>query len=98
MSKRNQHGALIGGMILIGLGLLFLIYNWLPAWSFWNLFSKYWPLILIWIGLRNLYLYFTYTPRPEAPPPAAPPPDARPVTDWAGTTPQPGPPPTSPQS
>lgn len=84
MSKKNPRGALVGGLILISLGLLFLMNNWLPDWSVWGLVRRYWPVVLLWIGLRSLYLYFTYTP-PS--PPALPPtvPTVPTGAGWAGS-------------
>ena len=86
MTHRSQEGALIGGLILIALGFLFLLGNWLPDWSLGEIISRYWPVILILIGVQSLYRYFTYTP-PPPPPPAAPPSSDRPSSGWTGPQP-----------
>jgi hypothetical protein len=45
--KDDRHGKLIGGIILIGIGLIFLLSNWgiIPD------FSESWPIVLIVIGV-----------------------------------------------
>jgi ABC-type polysaccharide/polyol phosphate export permease len=60
MSRYSHSGALTAGLILIVLGVIFLAESLYASFSAWQLFSKYWPLILIILGLRNLYLYFTW--------------------------------------
>lgn len=60
MAVRSQRGPLLAGIILIFIGLIFLMENWYGHLSFWRLFVRYWPVILILIGLRKLYGYFTY--------------------------------------
>jgi putative Mn2+ efflux pump MntP len=66
MSTSGQRGALIGGVILILIGLLFFLENWFPDFSLWNVFARFWPVLLILIGLRKLYSYFTYLPPPPS--------------------------------
>jgi len=65
MSARPVGGALTAGLILIILGIVFLIENFYAPFSAWRLVSRYWPVILIVIGLRRMYDYFTW---PEIPP------------------------------
>ena len=64
MSKRKKE-SLIGGIILLVIGLLFLMRN--MGWDraifgqaihIWDLVITFWPMILIYIGLRNLLLHF----------------------------------------
>ena len=45
--KDDRHGKLIGGIILIGIGLVFLLSNWgiIPD------FSESWPIVLVVIGV-----------------------------------------------
>ena len=45
-SRQRDHGGLIGGLVLVVLGLLFLGNNLLPDFRF----GDYWPVILIVIG------------------------------------------------
>ena len=46
----RDRGSLMGGLILIALGLLFLADNLLPGFSF----GEYWPVLLIVIGVGVL--------------------------------------------
>ncbi len=48
---RKQHGGVLGGLVLIVLGGLFLADNYLPHFSF----SDTWPLILIAIGIGMIF-------------------------------------------
>ncbi|MFQ6071175.1 MAG: toast rack family protein [Methanosarcinales archaeon] len=49
-------GNLIGALILIGIGLIFLLNNFgYLSWDIWNYLWKLWPLILIAIGLSLLF-------------------------------------------
>jgi phage shock protein C len=50
-SSRRDHGGLIGGLVLITLGLLFLADNFLPDIRF----GDYWPVLLIVIGAALLW-------------------------------------------
>jgi hypothetical protein len=45
-AQRRDQGGLIGGLVLIALGILFLANNLFPEFSF----GDYWPLILIAVG------------------------------------------------
>jgi hypothetical protein len=45
-TEKRDHGSLIGGLVLVVLGLLFLGNNLLPDFRF----GDYWPVILIVIG------------------------------------------------
>ena len=69
MAASNRKGALTAGIILIFIGLLFLVENFMGAMAAWRLVGRYWPLILIYIGLRKLYRHATWQ---EAPPPPLP--------------------------
>ncbi len=67
MSSRSRSGALAAGLILIFLGALFLVENLYAPFSLWQLFARYWPLILIGIGLRGIYRYFAWQAKPATP-------------------------------
>lgn len=67
MPTQYRSGALAAGVILIILGVIFLLENWYRAFSFWHLFARYWPLILIFIGLKKLYGYFSWQETPPLP-------------------------------
>jgi len=49
--------SLFWGLIILILGMLFLLKNFGLEINVWHLLGKYWPLILIYIGLKNIYLY-----------------------------------------
>jgi hypothetical protein len=65
-----KRGSVVGPMILIGLGALFLVRNIVPDFPVWDLVSRYWPVILIaWGALRLLEVLFlaaTSQPLPRA--------------------------------
>ena len=67
MSRYSHSGALTAGLILIVLGVIFLAESLHAPFSAWQLIARYWPLILIAIGLKKMILYFTW---PETPPPS----------------------------
>ncbi len=68
MSADSRKGALIFGLILIGLGLAFFLENWLSAATAWQLVARYWPVFPILVGIKKLYGYFSWKPDPaEAP-------------------------------
>jgi len=67
MSKRPLGGALTAGLILIIIGAIFLIENLYAPFSAWRLIARYWPIILILIGIRRIYDYFTWPQNPPAP-------------------------------
>jgi lia operon protein LiaF len=47
------------GLLLLGIGILFLMdnFDWIDF-NLWRFFVKFWPLILIYIGLKNIILHF----------------------------------------
>jgi Na+/H+-dicarboxylate symporter len=66
MSAFSYNGALAAGLILIALGVLFLVESLSAPFSAWRLLARYWPLILIAVGVRRIYLYFTWPKIPPA--------------------------------
>ena len=60
MAARSHGGALTAGLILIALGLIFLMENLYAPFSAWRLIARYWPVILIVVGLRKMFQYFTW--------------------------------------
>ena len=66
MAPRTRSGVLTAGLILIAIGLLFLLNNFYEI-SAWRLIARFWPLILILIGIRKLYRYFTWQEVPSVP-------------------------------
>lgn len=53
MSQKKQE-TLFWGVILLLLGILFLIDNMGVNIDVWDVFTKFWPLILIGIGAKNI--------------------------------------------
>lgn len=54
MSNREnrRHGGVVGPVILIGLGVIFLLNNLgLLNWSVWEIFFRLWPILLVAVGL-----------------------------------------------
>lgn len=54
---KTKRESLFWGLIILVLGMLFLLKNFGLEINVWHLVGKYWPLILIYIGLKNIYLY-----------------------------------------
>jgi hypothetical protein len=52
---RPRHGSLTGAIILIAIGTVLLIANIRPDFDPWPIFVRYWPLILIFIGLGKVF-------------------------------------------
>ena len=57
MAKYPNSGALTMGLILITLGVIFLAENLYAPFSAWRLISRYWPVILIIIGINKICTY-----------------------------------------
>jgi hypothetical protein len=74
MSPRTYSGALTAGLILIALGVIFLIEGFYAPFSAWRVLARYWPIIPIIIGLKQIYAYFTWQALP-------PPPDKAPLKE-----------------
>jgi len=56
MAKAKKE-SLFWGFIILVLGVLFLLKNYGFEINVWHIIGKYWPLILIYIGVKNIYLY-----------------------------------------
>jgi hypothetical protein len=55
MERRERRGSLVGPIILIGLGLVFLFNNLgMVNWDVWDIIARFWPILLIAIGLDIL--------------------------------------------
>jgi hypothetical protein len=53
--KIRRHGSFVGPIVLIVLGGLFLLFNLYPDFNPWPVLFRYWPLILILIGLGKIW-------------------------------------------
>jgi len=60
MSTRSRSGVLMTGFVLIVLGAIFLIENFHESFSAGRLILRYWPLILIFIGVHRAIAHFTW--------------------------------------
>lgn len=59
---KTKNESLFWGLIILVLGMLFLLKNFGLEVNVWRLLGKYWPLILIYIGVKNIYLYIKNKP------------------------------------
>jgi hypothetical protein len=59
--------SLVGPIILITIGVLFLLHNWRPDFEPWPILLTYWPLILIFIGLGKIWDHMKRSRNPNAP-------------------------------
>lgn len=53
----TKRESLFWGLIILVLGMLFLLRNFGLEINIWRLLGTYWPLILVYIGVKNIYLY-----------------------------------------
>ena len=54
----TRRSSLVGAVLLVALGLLFLYSNFRPGLDPWPLLSRYWPLLLIFLGLGKVWDQF----------------------------------------
>ena len=68
MSDRPNHrrGSVAGAILLIAAGALFLYATLHPAFNVWPILGRYWPLILIFLGLAKLWDYFWARSHPDS--------------------------------
>jgi hypothetical protein len=64
MSARSYSSALTAGFILIILGVIFLLENVYAPFSAARLIGRYWPLIIILIGVKKLVDFFLWPEQP----------------------------------
>jgi putative Mn2+ efflux pump MntP len=57
MSKRKQE-SLFWGIVLLIIGVLFLVDNLGFNIDIWDIIGDYWPIILIAIGIKNIWQHF----------------------------------------
>lgn len=66
-TRRNRYrGSIAGAMILIAIGIVFLIANLHPNIDPWPILLRYWPLILIFIGVGKIFDSFVFRDRSDA--------------------------------
>ena len=61
-----RRGSMVGAILLIGLGVLFLYSNLRPGLDPWWILARYWPLLLIFLGLGKLWDYYQRRSSPDA--------------------------------
>jgi hypothetical protein len=67
-NRRSRYrGSITGAMILIAIGVLFLIANTHPKVDAWGILFRYWPLILIFIGVGKIFDSFIFRDRAGTP-------------------------------
>jgi DUF4097 and DUF4098 domain-containing protein YvlB len=54
----KRRPSLLGALLWVGFGILFLLQNFGAGIDFWSLASRYWPLLLILLGLGKIIEYF----------------------------------------
>jgi uncharacterized membrane protein HdeD (DUF308 family) len=64
MPVRSHSNVLAAGLILIVLGLIFLVENFYTPFSAWRLIARYWPVILIIVGAKKIFEYFSWQQNP----------------------------------
>jgi N-terminal domain of toast_rack, DUF2154/Domain of unknown function (DUF5668) len=60
----------VWAIILIFVGLMFLAFNFVPNFDPWPALARYWPLILIFLGLGKIWDYYEARRHPDEPRPA----------------------------
>lgn len=57
MSKRRQD-MLFWGIILLAIGVIFMLDNLGVDIDVWDIIGDFWPMILIGIGLKNIWVHY----------------------------------------
>ncbi len=60
MSSIKRRPSLLGGLLWTGVGILFLMRNFWIVPDFWHLISRYWPILLILLGLGKVIDYYRH--------------------------------------
>ncbi len=58
MSAKLRRPSLLGGLLWTGLGVLFLLHNFSIGPNIWRMAARYWPILLILLGLGKVIDYF----------------------------------------
>jgi hypothetical protein len=64
--SEHRRGSMVGAILLIGLGVLFLYANLRPGLDPWWILARYWPFLLIFLGLGKLWDYYRRRSSPDA--------------------------------
>ena len=63
--ETHRRRSIVGPLVLLALGVVFLYANLRPEVDPWPVVSRYWPLVLIFLGLGKLWDYWRLASRPE---------------------------------
>jgi hypothetical protein len=66
-SGKRRRSSPTGAIVLIVIGVIFLMAHFIPTMDPWPLFARYWPLILIFVGLGTLIDYLWANAHREQP-------------------------------
>src|SRR3990172_8571171 len=66
--KIYRPSAVLGAVLLIAVGGFFLYGNFHPAWDPWPLVARYWPVLLILLGVAKLWDYLWLRGHPDSTP------------------------------
>jgi hypothetical protein len=69
MAVRNRGESVTWGIFVLALGVVLLIGNFRPEWHVWSNLWKFWPVVLIIMGINALVRYFSSRSTPPAEPP-----------------------------
>jgi hypothetical protein len=58
MAYKHHRPSLLGGLLWLGVGIFFLLRNFGVGPDFWFLFRRYWPVLLIILGIAKVLEYF----------------------------------------
>ena len=53
--RPRRRGSITGALFLIGLGVFFLLMNLVPNFDPWTTVFRYWPIVLILLGLGKIW-------------------------------------------
>jgi hypothetical protein len=65
-NARPRRGSLGWGLVLIGIGVVFLLAQLRPGFDPWQLLWKYWPVLLILLGVAKLWEHMSNRNNPQA--------------------------------
>lgn len=60
MPSKKRRPSLLGGLLWTGAGLLFLFHNFSIGPNFWSMLGRYWPILLILLGLGKVIDYYRH--------------------------------------
>jgi hypothetical protein len=64
--RRRRLGPITGALFLIGLGVFFLLMNLMPNFDPWSTLFRYWPIVLILLGLGKMWDAYRVRQNPDS--------------------------------